>query len=280
MFVASYLQVFKIYYLMVNKRRYHDEHANQSYSTSAWSVSDLLVTSVCTFLTFIPGLLVGYFMMGMPAASVGYVILVLFMVALTAESLMDLLCQLVMYVPTAILVGQGTLVVLCAFAGGAFIDWSRLGFWIWLSQCSLYTWSTRGIMIHVFRHLTYDCPPAFLDATSQTCQFNGLTYPLEQSGATVSGTTVLAVSKELYVTDEWYQFGILLLLMGLFRLATYALLRMPWSQLMGRVRSHAGSPSAVLRARAHEIAPGAPTQQHAQYKGASLSSNFSLDKAG
>lgn len=81
-------------------------------------------------------------MMGLPAESIGYGILMLFLTALASESLMDLVCQLFVAIPTAILVGQGVLVVLCVFAGGAFIEWSRLGFWIWLSECSLYTWAT------------------------------------------------------------------------------------------------------------------------------------------
>ena len=233
-FVATYLQVFKVYFLMTWKQRFHHEHANSSFSTSAWSLATFLSTALFTFITFIPGLVVGYFMMGMPSASIGYVIYVLFLVAMTAESTVDMLCQFINYVPSAILLGQGTLVVLCVFAGGAFIRWSKLDFWIWLSEMSLYTWSTRGIMISTFKHITYDCPlNEFPSAITATCSSNGIIYPCTNAydAATntcnIAGSTVLDLYKGVSESDEWYQAGILLLIMGLLRIFTYFLLRFP-----------------------------------------------------
>lgn len=222
---------------MSNKRRFHDEHSNASFAVSAWSAADFLVTAVCSFATFIPGLVIGYFMMGLPSESIGYAILMLFFTALASESLMDLVCQLFVAIPTAILVGQGVLVVLCVFAGGAFIEWHRLGFWIWLSECSLYTWATRGIMMHTARHISYECPAAQItgSAPNSACQFNGLSFPLSADGR-VSGLTVMSVNKDLQSDDVWFQFGILLLLTVLFRIATYVLLRFPLDQIVAAVR--------------------------------------------
>ena len=238
-FVCAYLQVFKIYYLMLNKQRFQHEHANRSYAVSAWSAADFLVTSFCSFLTFIPGLMIAYFMMGLPAESAGFAILMLFTTTMASESLVELVCQLFTYTPTAILMGQGTLVVLCVFAGGAFIDWSRLGFWIWLSECSFYTWATRGMMVHIFRNLDYSCPAELISGAG-SCDFNGLRFPLS-GGNSVRGPDVLYVSKGMVEADEWYQWGILFLLMALFRLATYVLLRWPLPLLHSRARRFLGN---------------------------------------
>lgn len=65
--VGTYLQVFKVYHLCQQKIRFLHEHANHSYYTSAYSMADFFVTSFWTFITFQPGLLIGYFMIGYPA---------------------------------------------------------------------------------------------------------------------------------------------------------------------------------------------------------------------
>lgn len=64
------------------------------------------------------------------------------------------------------LLSQGTLVLWCGFAGNAFIRWSKVGFWIWLSESSLYTWATRGLMIAIYSRVNYYCPQQAVTWTS------------------------------------------------------------------------------------------------------------------
>ena len=244
--VASYLQVFKIYYLFTTKQRIHDEHLNHYYSIPAWFIADLVVTSFFTFIMFVPALLIGYGMMGLPDAAIGYTIFALFITALSSESLMELLCQMTMDLPTAILLGQGTLVILCVFAGGAFILWSKLGFWIWLSDISLYTYATRGILIAVYKHVTYSCPNDLVIADRTSCQYNLVDYPCDAGNVggqcLISGSSVLKGYKDVSETDEWFQLGMLIVLTAAFRLLTALLLQWPMSHLYRRLISIVGRP--------------------------------------
>ena len=240
-FIASYLQVFKIYYLFSMKNRVHDERSNGLYSTLAWSVSNLITTAVFVFVVYVPALLVGYGMMGLPNGAIGYVIFSLFLTAMTAEALLELILQFTSHLPTAILLGQGALVILCVYAGGAFIRWSSLGFWVWLSDLSLYTFSTRGMMIVVYRNMDYTCP-ATLVSSSELCSYNAVTYPC-QSGlnndgsCTVAGTNVLRMYQQVSETDEWFQLGMIVVLFGGFRLLTHLFLTVPPREMAVRIRT-------------------------------------------
>ena len=241
-FIGTYLQVFKIYYLFSMKNRSHDERANHLYSPLAWSISDFVVTAFFTFVIYVPALLVGYGMMGLPNAAIGYIILSLFLATLAAESLLGLLCQLTSRLPTAILFGQGVLVISCVYAGGAFISWSNLGFWVWLSELSLYTFSTRGMMIVVYRHLDFMCPANLV--LKGSCVYNGVTYPCETVDGTcgVTGQSVLQLFKRVPETDEWFQLGMLLVLLTGFRLLTHLFLSFPVSALIHRSQIWLTSP--------------------------------------
>ena len=238
-FIASYLQVFKIYYLFSFKNRVHNERANGLYSTLAWSVSNFMTTALFVFMVYVPALLIGYGMMGLPNAAIGYVILSLFLTALTAEALLELILQFTSHLPTAILLGQGALVILCVYAGGAFIRWSKLGFWVWLSDLSLYTFSTRGMMIAVFRHSDYTCPAELVQGADQ-CSFSAVTYPCQSApnddgSCTVSGLNVLRLYQLVPQTDEWFQLGILIVLFVAFRGLTHLFLAIPPREMAVRV---------------------------------------------
>ena len=239
-FIASYLQVFKVYHLFTNKLRVKDEASNGLYAYHAWSVANLLTSALFMFVCYVPTLLIGYAMMGLPNAAIGYFIITIFLTALTAEALMDVICMCTDSLPTAILIGQGALVILCVYGGGAFIKWSSLGFWVWLSDLSLYTFSSRGLMIATFKQLHYQCEAEDVDtaSTSPFCSSNGVTYQCDaggvhsDGGCTVAGLTVLQQYYDVNETSQWQQFGYLFVLFVGFRLLAHLFLVYPPKQLL------------------------------------------------
>ena len=257
--IAAYLQVFKIYHLFSSKNRVHDERANGLYSTTAWSLSTFAVTALFVFAIYVPALLVGYGMMALPDSAIGFVIFTLFLTALTAEALLELLLQFTSHLPTAILLGQGALVILCVFAGNSFIRWSSLGFWVWLSDLSLFTFSTRGMMIVVYRDMHYTCPPAYVSAAGQ-CTYNAITYPCASAvsgdgSCTVAGSAVLQLYQHVSETDEWFQLGMLVVLLAGFRLLTHVFLHLPPREMVVRLR---GAVRTLARRDPSKASPAIP----------------------
>lgn len=95
-------------------------------------------------------------------------------------------------------------------------------------------------MMHTARYISYECPANMVAGGGGACMFNGLAFPIGADGR-VSGATVMSVNKDLNDDDVSYQFGILLLLTGLFRIATYVLLRFPLDQMLAAVRKLASN---------------------------------------
>ncbi|KAJ3175798.1 hypothetical protein HDU87_005792 [Geranomyces variabilis] len=223
-YVAAYIQVFRVFYLTMIRDRFCHESRNRTVGVLPWAVSDFVVTAVFTFIAFIPGLLIAMFMMHLPAQGIGFSVLVLWIVALTAESLLDLLTQMVQAVPFAVLFCQAALVLTSVFAGGSFISYDRIqnNFWVWLQDVSLYNYATRGIQIHVFKHLNYTCSGEL--TSSGVCSFSNYVLPCDvpttDGTCVVKGLTVLAATTGLQDTNEWMELGILFALLCCFRMAT------------------------------------------------------------
>ena len=203
-----------------------DEVANGLYSYAAWTLSNFLTSALWIFIVYVPALLIAYGMMGLPNAAIGTIIAFIFMLAMTSEAMVELFCHFTDHLPTAILVGQGSMVILCVYAGGAFIRWSQLGFWVWLSDLSLYTFSSRGMVIAVFKRLEYSCQAA--DVTGSVCTDSsvGISYPCDGALAAdgscqVAGLSVLQNYLRVQETDEWQQFGYLVALFCGFRLLVH-----------------------------------------------------------
>ena len=202
----------QIYHLFTWKERVKDENANGLYSYTAWTVANFITSCIANFCVYVPTLLIAFGMMGLPNAAAGTVIAFIFMIAMTSEAMVELFCHFTRHLPTAILLGQGSMVILCVYAGGAFIRWSELGFWVWLSELSLYTFSTRGMLIAVYKHLEYSCPADLMNGNG--CSYQGVQYTCDgpiaaDGGCQVSGMTVLQQYQRVDQTDEWTQFGYL-----------------------------------------------------------------------
>lgn len=247
----TYMHVFKMYYLMVMKQRFHHERANGSYDVLPWALADTLVTSFYTLITFSPGIMMAYFMQGMPNAAAGYVFINLFVTALVALGMMELVAQFFSDMSTSSIVGQGLFVVLTGFTGGSFIRWEKVPrYWEWLSELSVYTWSSRGLLIEVHKHVSYKCGAA-VDIATRSCSYAGLSFPCSAafdsatSTCEVSGQDFLRLQKGVSATDSWFQFGILIVFFVGLRLVIFLFMCYPpsfiWCRIM-RVRSSAAQP--------------------------------------
>ena len=80
----------------------------------------------------------------------------------------------------AIIVSQGTFVVLTVFGGGIFIPWnSTPRYWIWLQELSVFTQGSRAAIVHVNDYLEYKCTTS---GSSNKCEVLGITFPCTSMG--------------------------------------------------------------------------------------------------
>ena len=130
----------------------------------------------------------------------------------------------------AIIVSQGTFVVLTVFGGGIFIPWnSTPRYWIWLQELSVFTQGSRAAIVHVNDHLEYKCTTS---GSSNKCEVLGITFPCTSMGDD-NGTEYCMVNGRMYMhvlqgtsffestwIDFWYlvltfivcRFGVLILM--------------------------------------------------------------------
>lgn len=220
-FVAAYIQVFRVFYQAAMKNLYLHEYYNQSYNVISWNISEFLITSIGVFVAFVPGFVISLIMIGVPYNTIGVSILILWFTAMTSEVLLNVIVQLVKSVPYAVLICQGVLVLTSVFAGGAFISFDRVdqNFWVWMQDISLYNYATRAVEINTFNSIQYSC-----DSVVQSqCVFSIYSMPCatttSATSCMVNGRDVLyAVTGLGNVHSEWFNYGILVVLMFGFRL--------------------------------------------------------------
>lgn len=256
-YVASYIQVFRVFYQADMRDRYrHEKDTNLSFNVLAWSMADLTVTSIGVLLAFIPGLLIALFMMGVPFSSIGYSVLVLWTTAMTTEALLTIIVQLVQDVPYAVLVSQGVLVLSSVFAGGAFIGFDRVdhNFWVWLQDISLYNFASRAIEMFVFQRLSYTCNTA---SSANECLLATYSIPCATASSAngvceLNGLDVLAGTTGLTQIEPWLNYGVLIALFVAFRAITVVIQALRPMQFISKLRVGA---STMLTAGDVEVAP-------------------------
>ena len=80
----------------------------------------------------------------------------------------------------AIIVSQGTFVVLTVFGGGVFIPWnSTPKYWYWLQELSVFTQGSRAAIVSVNDYLEYKCTTS---DPSGSCEILGITFPCHSRG--------------------------------------------------------------------------------------------------
>jgi hypothetical protein len=164
-------------------------------------------------------------MMGFPAASAPYLVGMMLITTIAAESICDLVTQLVSSTPAAIILAQGVLVVLCVFVDAAFIQSTHAAsnFWVWLQKLSFFWWSSKGINANLYNHIDYSCSAS--SVSNGGCSFNGNQYPCDtmngDGSCKVTGDAIL-FSRSNYHADNYNQMvpAIIVLSLGA-RILTY-----------------------------------------------------------
>ena len=138
---------------------------------------------------------------------------------------------------TAIIISQGTMVILTVF-GGVFIPWNQIPiYWEWLQNMSVFTQAARAVTTHLNNYLEYHC-----ELTDGVCTAFGSVFECDavpSNGLTceVRGRTVQYVLSGSSKTDSpWIPFGYLVLIFAVSRLAMLILMCYPAEKLAARIR--------------------------------------------
>eukprot|EP00053_Salpingoeca_punica_P015740 m.145601 g.145601 ORF g.145601 m.145601 type:complete len:1425 (-) comp16788_c0_seq2:22-4296(-) len=257
-FLQAYMQVFKVHYLMLSNSRYHHEHSNHSYHVLPYWAAELVSTLVCSTI-FLPGVTIAFFMMGMPAAAYPFTLLALYFAAVTSEGLVHLVSQFTRINAFAVVVAQSFLIILCVFTVGSLIRESEVPpYWIWLQEFSFFNHAGRAIALSVFAHVDYLCQ-GNVDTVGATCSLPSQSYVWPCSAAFDAGTSfckvrgsdVLAVYKNLAVTDKWISFLYLIILFIFMRLAVLFMYYFPLEYWTGKLHRLFSSSLATVVLETH-----------------------------
>lgn len=134
---VSYIQVFKVHYLVEVYKLYQQERQNLAHGVLSFFLAELTTILFWGWI-FIPGVLIAFFMMGYPTESLGFVVLVTYVAYVAAESLA---AMVVLFTSPnsalGVMLTQGIMIVMFVFAGGVFID-DVPNYWSWLMELSIF----------------------------------------------------------------------------------------------------------------------------------------------
>ena len=241
-FLQCYMHVFKVHYLAQSNARFHHEHANKSYAVFPYWCAEFLATAINT-VVFLPGIIIAYFMMGLPGQAFGVVILVQYVLALASEGMVHFVTQFSRDAAYSVVAAQSVLIILSVFTTGSLITEDQVpGWWVWLEELSFFAHSSRAMAHAVEGYLSYDCGSSSsttIDTVTQTCNMPslGYTFPCSDSFSVspstcfVNGEDVLYETKHLKTYSKWLSFLYLLLLQFFFRFGTLLLYYYPFHRV-------------------------------------------------
>lgn len=157
--------------------------------------------------------------------------------AVTAESMVNFISRAWANTTTAIIISQGTMVILTVF-GGVFVPWNQIPiYWEWLQHMSIFTQAARAVTTHMNDYLVYSCV-----LTNGVCTAFGKVFecdavPSDGLTCEVRGRTVQYVLSGSSKTDSpWIAFGYLVLIFAVSRLAMLVLMYYPAEMLAAKIR--------------------------------------------
>lgn len=247
MMMMVYTNVFKVYHMNQGNIRLEHELANGSYTVLAFFFAQITTTSLL-LLSYMPGVILAFFMMGFPAKVLPGMLLAAWMVAMCGDAMLGFFTKFSKDASKDVLVAQLALVILTLFGGGIFIPWNETPtYWEWLMQLSLFTHSSRMAMINVMRSLTYSCQLAGdgvcygPQGESYTCD-DPVVVGVDNY-CDVSGGEVLFVSQGIKDGETlWRPFGYLVLLWAAFQAFILVLSFFPVDRLTFMLRQAYYSP--------------------------------------
>jgi hypothetical protein len=144
---------------------------------------------------------------------------------------------------TAIIVSQGTFVVLTVFGGGIFIPWSSTpSYWVWLQELSVFTQGSRAAIVHVSDYLEYKCFTSGADS-SNMCEVLGMVFPCDSMSdnseyCMVKGRMVLHALQGIGINqpESLRSLRFLALLFIISRLSILVLMFYPYDSIAAMVR--------------------------------------------
>ena len=247
MMMMVYTNVFKIYHMNEGNIRLEHELANGSYSVLANFFAQMTTTSLL-LVTYMPGVVLAFYMIGFPSVALPGMLLSAWMVAMCGDSMMGFITKFSKNPSKDVLVAQLALVMLTLFGGGIFIPWNETPtYWEWLMQLSLFTHSSRMAMIDVMRRLTYSCAlgpdGVCYGPEGETYSCDGDVVPGVDTTCDVSGSEVLLVSQGIKDGESmWRSFIYLAILWAGFQVFLLLLTAYPVQRLIFLIREAYYSP--------------------------------------
>ena len=247
-----YIQIFKTYHLVKGNERFRHEYANGAYSVFAFWCAELTVSTL-SIASYVPGFVIIYFMVGFPVDAFGFVFLLNWTTAVCAESMLNFVSKFFKDTSAAVVTNQLILVILTAFGGGAFIRWDSVpAYWDWMQVISVFTHSSRALMLRVMRELTYECTVNGPHDGTGVCNGpDGAVYTCHDyydsfSKCHVTGGEVLYVTQGITGNESnWTNYGYLVTLLVIFRLFVLILMYYPVENIIFRVQSWWSSPDML-----------------------------------
>jgi ATP-binding cassette subfamily G (WHITE) protein 2 (SNQ2) len=238
--LCSYVHVFKIFYMVTANKRYEHERANASYGPVAFWLSELTVTFISQII-FIPGPLIAFYMIGFPASSYPWYLLVLTSAGMCAESMLNFISKFTESPAYAVVASQAVLVMLTVFGGGVFVPMNDIpGYWNWLAQLGVFTQGSQALMLRIFEGYNYVCPDGAIQGDS--CVSGLATFPCDGEGTDlaagvceVSGITVIDINNGI-AGDYWEYLGYLIVLFIMFRILVLILYIYPYKKIVRSLR--------------------------------------------
>ena len=233
--MMCYIQVFKVYHLSRSDQRVRHEISNNTYFIMAYWLSELTTTMIM-LLSFLPGTIIAYFMMGLPSKAYPFLLFLFWMTAVTAESMLNFITKFSSDATVSIVSSQAVLVVLTIFGGGMFIPWNKCpDYWFWLQELSVFTQASRAAIMNVADHLDYDCatpygPGMCFDSLGK--QYTCIPSSITDTSCRVGGRDVLHTLQGTITNEsKWIPFGYLVLIFAVMRLSLIFLMYYPVDKL-------------------------------------------------
>ncbi|CAM9511546.1 unnamed protein product, partial [Ectocarpus sp. 12 AP-2014] len=254
--LQSYVHVFKVFYLVNSNRRFANERSNLSYGVTSFFLAETIVTCLAQLL-WVPGCSLAFFMIGLPADAYLFSMLALYVGALAAEGMINLITKFTNNPSIAIVISQAALVILTVFGGGIFIPFDEIPeYWSWVEVWSVYKHCSRAFLMAVFEHVLYDCPSGSVTLTTPDdstanqgwCTTFQDTYECNESFddntmlCEVEGTVVLDINAGGLSGNKWNFLGHTIALIVVFRAGVFFFLKFPKEDIIHAIKSRLASP--------------------------------------
>lgn len=245
--VTIYAHIFKVYHIVKSYERFLHERANHACSTLAYWLVELTMSAL-SYVVYIPGVVMAYFMEGFPGHAFPYLILLFWVSTVAAESMIYLVAKFFKDATPALVACQLVLVILTAFGGGVFIPWYQVpGYWNWLQALSIFMHSSRSAIIEITRELTFQCTLSGGQCVGVSGQiFECASYSTDGLHCSVDGNNVLKVTQSIDDGEShWNSFGWLCLCLVCYRLAGLLLMYFPYERIVYDLYSWYQSPEVI-----------------------------------